>query len=300
MLDPVSRFNTEEEEPMTAMRTVGIVAATLATTAVIGGGAYWLYKRRKKKKDDELADDDDVVLKDFEDDDDPITPDDIRPRGGFMDRNTLPDDVKQEFIEAFGGYAPPKDEILDNLTQEDVILFGVKSEPVPGYPEVREEILTAKVRTVEDTVIRARISEPEEFSAHLGSYAGHGFRFGEMVEVPRGVIIFAARPKPTDVTGYGKHGRPAGTFESSHVTKKSYDVHPGTPYDLVMPYITDDIEFHVDRAMVRFELVGTKGLHQQIVFKEGSMHGDVTLRALDRDPKTGLVFVARWNFHIEP
>ncbi|EDM79628.1 hypothetical protein PPSIR1_21409 [Plesiocystis pacifica SIR-1] len=283
------------------MKTVGIVAATLATTALIGGGAYWFYKRRQKKKDEEEVDPEDLP-NDADDDGvtEPVTPDEVRPRGGFMDRNTLPDDVKQKFVEAFGGYAPPKDEILDNLTQEDVVLFGVKSEPVPGYPSVREEILTAKVRTVEDTVIRARISEPPLYSAHLGSHAGHGFRIGEMVEVPRGVIIFAARPKPSEVKGYGEYGRPAGTFESSHVSKKSYDVHPGTPYDLVMPYITDDIEFHVDREMVRFELVGTKGLRQQIVFKEGSMHGDVTLRALDRDPKTGLVFVARWNFHIEP
>ena len=29
-------------------------------------------------------------------------------------------------------------------------------------------------------------------------------------------------------------------------------------------------------------------------------HGDVTLRALDRDPKEGLIFVARWDFDISP
>ncbi|EDM77806.1 hypothetical protein PPSIR1_38529 [Plesiocystis pacifica SIR-1] len=286
---------------MTAMKTMGIVAATLAASALIGGGAYWLYRRWGEKKQETEVDPEELP-NDHDDDGvtEPVTPDEVRPRGGFMDRNTLPDDVKQKFIDAFGGYAPPKDEILDNLTQEDVILFGVKSEPVPGYPSVREEILTAKVRTVEDTVIRARISEPALYSAHLGAHAGHGFRFGEMVEVPRGVIILAARPKPNGIENYGKYGRPAATLKPSHSTKKTYDVYPGTPYDLVMPYITDDIEFHVDREMVRFELVGSKGLHQQIVFSEGSMRGDVTLRALDRDPKTGLVFVARWDLFIDP
>ncbi|EDM81658.1 hypothetical protein PPSIR1_22114 [Plesiocystis pacifica SIR-1] len=281
---------------------MGVVAATLAATALVGGGAFWLYRRWEKKKEEEELDPEDLP-DDYDDDGttEPIVPEEVRPRGGFMDRQKVPQEVKQEFIEAFGGWAPPNDEILDNLTQEDVVLFGVVSEPVPGYPLEREEILTAKVRTVEDTVIRARICENAEFSAHLGAHAGHGFRFGEMVEVPRGVIILAARPKPNGIEGYGKYGRAGGRLVPSEPTAKPYDIYPGTSYDLVMPYITDDVEFHINREMVRFELVGTKGLHQQIRFSEDSLRGDATLQAMDRDPKTGrLHFLARWKLHIHP
>ncbi|EDM77776.1 hypothetical protein PPSIR1_38379 [Plesiocystis pacifica SIR-1] len=287
---------------MTAMRTVGIVAATVAATAAVGGAAYWIYQRYKHKRDDAERTKAEDRPADFDDDgSDPVTPEERRARGHYIPRTEIGADVMKKFEEAFGGgYAPPKDEVIDHLTQEDVVLFGVESEPVPGYPETREEVLTAKVRTVERSVVRARVIGPVVHAEHHGSHAGHGFRVGDMVEVPRGVILLAARPKPTELEGYDSQGKSAATFQPSHKTKQTYEIHPGTPYDLVMPYITEDIEWYVDRELVKFELVGTKGLHQQIVFSEDSMRGGLTLRALDRDPKTGLVFVARWEFDIQP
>jgi hypothetical protein len=68
----------------------------------------------------------------------------------------------------------------------------------------------------------------------------------------------------------------------------------------VLPYRTDELEWHVDRDMVTMIRLGTNGLIEQIMFSEDSMRGPVTVRVQDRDPKEGLVHVARWDFMIAP
>jgi hypothetical protein len=47
-------------------------------------------------------------------------------------------------------------------------------------------------------------------------------------------------------------------------------------------------------------LLGDSGLLEQIMFSEDSMRGLVTVRALDNDPKEGKIFVARWEFNLDP
>ena len=75
---------------------------------------------------------------------------------------------------------------------------------------------------------------------------------------------------------------------------------PGTPYDLLLPYRTAELEWSVDQELVKLIHVGEKGLLEQIMFSEDSMRGAVTVRALDRDPELGLVFIARWEFRLDP
>ena len=46
--------------------------------------------------------------------------------------------------------------------------------------------------------------------------------------------------------------------------------------------------------------VGQNGLTEQIMFSEDSMRGPVTVRVQERDPKEGLVHVARFDFELAP
>ena len=91
------------------------------------------------------------------------------------------------------------------------------------------------------------------------------------------------------------------TFKPSNLHgNQIYRVRPATPYDLVLPYRTAELEWYVDREMVRMIQIGPKGLLEQVMFSEDSMRGPVTVRAIDNDPELGKVFVARWDFEIEP
>ena len=148
--------------------------------------------------------------------------------------------------------------------------------------------------------MRARVVGPVEYAEHIGAHAGHGFRVGDLIEVPRTKILVAARSSEPKREGFNSEGEAAGVFEPSHETKQTYTIRPGTPYDLVLPYRSPDLEWSVDRDMVKLKHLGSKGNYHQIMFSEDSMRGPVTVRVLDRDPKTGLVFVARWEFHINP
>ncbi|KIG16753.1 hypothetical protein DB30_04097 [Enhygromyxa salina] len=180
--------------------------------------------------------------------------------------------------EQFPDSWPPDDAVVDAITQEDQIVVAVESEPVANYTETRQELISAKVLSVEKTVVRARILAPVVFSEHHGAHAGHGFRVGDLIEVPRSKVLLAARSVEPKREGYGSEGKPEQTFEPSNLTK----------------------EWYVDREMVRMIKIGDSGLLEQIMFSEDSMRGVVTVRALDNDPKLGNVFVGRWEFSIDP
>ena len=288
---------------MSGWKTVGLVVAGMAIAAGLGGGGYLLYRRyqRKKKGDGELEDDEQPQR---------VTPSrpprgseevDQRARGGYMNPKGIPDALREVLDQKFPNRWPPDQAVVDQLTTEDQIVFGVESEPVPAYEEVRQEVIAAKVLSVEKTVVRARILPPVAYAEHNGNHAGHGFRVGDRVEVPRSMILVAARPSgPRKKTGYNSRGPAENTFKSSHITKDEYKIRPATPYDLILPYRTDNLEWHIDQKHVKVVPIGHKGLYQQVMLTEDSMRGPVTLRLLNRDPKEGLVFVARWEFHLEP
>ena len=178
-------------------------------------------------------------------------------------------------------------------------MFVAESEEAGPYDQTRQEIINAKVLSVEKSVVRARIIAPVAYAEHHGSHAGHGYRVGDLVEVPRDKVLVAARPTDPKKTGYGSEGKPANTFKPSNVTKQTYRVRPGTPYDLSVPYRTPELQWHIDREMVKMVHVGSKGSLEQILFSEDSLRGNVSVRAIDHDPKEGPVFVARWDFSID-
>ncbi|HLT41031.1 MAG TPA: hypothetical protein VK034_32360 [Enhygromyxa sp.] len=119
------------------------------------------------------------------------------------------------------------------------------------------------------------------------------------MEVPRAKILVAARPTDPKTTGYNSQGKPAASFKPSDTTRRTYKVKPGTPYDLILPYRTTELAWHVDDKLVKMVHVGQKANFEQIMFTEDSLRGDVTVRALDEDPEVGTVFVARWDFVLD-
>ncbi len=48
------------------------------------------------------------------------------------------------------------------------------------------------------------------------------------------------------------------TFKPSEMTKTTYRVKPGTPYDLVLPYRTGELQWYVDEKLVTMVHVGQK------------------------------------------
>jgi hypothetical protein len=279
---------------MNTMKIVGIVAG-LAVVALLGGGAWWMFRRKKQKESGETPE--------------PVTPskprpvpstEDLRPRSHFVGTAELPAALSKVLDDGYRNSWPPEDAVVDALTQEDQIVFAVESEPVGNYTEVRQELISGKVLSVEQTVVRARVIAPVEHAEHHGSHAGHGIRVGDLVEVPRSKILLAARSIEPVRTGYGSKGKPAQTFKSSHITNQTYRVRPGTPYDLVLPYRTNELEWVIEREMVTMVKIGDKGLLEQVLFSEDSMRRPVKVTLLDQDPKEGAVFVGRWDFTIDP
>jgi LPXTG-motif cell wall-anchored protein len=298
MLTLAQHNSTSQEGTMNTMKIVGIVAG-LAVVALLGGGGWWLY-RKKKQKDSSDAQPE------------PVTPskrprpvpntEDVRPRSHFVGTADLGDALRTMLDEnpAFRDSIPPEDAVVDNMTQEDLIVFAVESEPVGNYTETRQELISGKVLSVEKTHVRARVQAPVAHAEHHGSHAGHGIRVGDLVEVPRSKVLLAARSTAPKRTGYDSQGEAEATFKSSHVTKTTYRVRPSTPYDLELPYRTNELEWVIDGEHVTMSKVGEKGLIEQIMFSEDSMRGPVKVTLLDNDPKEGAVFVGRWDFTIDP
>ena len=202
---------------------------------------------------------------------------------------------RHAFSKSTGG-----EQTIDNLEPEDVVVFAAEGEETGTYTEIKQELISAKVLSVEKTVVRARVLGPVQYCEHFGAYAGHGFRVGDLVDVPRAKILVAARPtEQGKKAGYGSRGEPANMFEPSNETKKVYKVRPDTPYDLKLPYRTPDLRWHLDRELVKLDHVGTNGMLEQITFTEDSLRGEVSVRVLDHDLELGVIFVARYDFELD-
>ena len=288
---------------MTPLKVLGVVAGTLFTAAVVGGGIYWWRKTKASKAGGipqvPTRPSREPVPSRPPRGDEHHEAEETKPSGYFRGTAELHPDLRKAIDEEFSGDAwPPDDKTIDSLEPDDVIVFAVESEPKGNYTNTRQELMSAKVLSVEKNVVRARIIAPVAHAEHHGSHAGHGFRVGQLVEVPRSQVLVAARPTGGKREGYNSTGPPARTFKPSSSTKEIYSVKPGTPYDLLMPYRTAELEWYVDEKLVEVEHLGEKGLLEQIRFSEGSLRGEVSLRAIDHDPEAGSVFVARWDFVI--
>ena len=258
----------------------------------------WAYRRYKKKKSEQGEDKTPQRVTPNAPAREPIKK--HSPIGDMLDTSGLPSVLREALEERFPNAWPPDDATVNEMADdpEAVIVFAVKSEHGGNYTETREELITAKVLSVEKTLVRARIIGEVAHAEHHGSHAGHGFRRGDLVEVPRAKILVAARSLEPKLEGYDSEGPAAQTLKPSTTTQKVYKVRPDTPYDLVLPYRTDELEWHIEREHVTMVKLGEHGLLEQVKFSEDSMRGPVTIRALDNDPKEGFVLVGRWQLEI--
>ena len=284
---------------MNTMKVVGLVAGGLILAAMVGGGIVWWRRRKEKSKGLSPSEPPERVKPGPTPSGPPRPATNTDPRGHITSNDHLDPELRAALDEKFPQAWPPNDATIDGLTEEDVIIFAVESEPTGNYTNTQQEIINAKVLIVEKTVVRARVVGPVERAEHHGSHAGHGFRVGDLVEVPRSKILVAAGPTESKKSGYGSHGEPAESFKPSDMTKKTYKVSPGTPYDLILPYRTPELAWYVDDKLVKVVHIGHKANFEQIMFTEDSLRGDVSVRALDEDPQEGTVFVARWDFVLE-
>jgi hypothetical protein len=287
---------------MNTLKIVGLLAAGVGIAAVIGGGVWYWRKRKLEGPRPEKPQRVDPGKPPRRDSDD-STPEEkaeaTRPRGHMVNKDDLDPELAKELNNMFEDGWPPDDQTINDLEQDDVIVFAAESEETGNYTELRQELISAKVLSVESSHVRARVMGPVEHAEHHGSHAGHGFRVGDLVEVPRSQVLVAARRTDTDKDGYGSLGDPAATLKPSNETKKVYTVNPGTPYDLVLPYRTEHLVWWIDKDNVTVEHVGEDGLLEQVLFSEDSLRGDVSVRAVDKDPEVGAVFVARWDFELD-
>jgi len=116
-------------------------------------------------------------------------------------------------------------------------------------------------------------------------------RTSDLIEVPRGEILVAARSTVVKGTGYGAEGEAENTFKPSSITREEYKSRPGTPYDLVLPIRMEHLEWYVDDGVAEVVRIGEKGLLEQVMFSEGSRRGEVTLRVLNRGPRRRLLSI---------
>jgi hypothetical protein len=283
---------------MSTWKVVSVVAGGLVLAALVGGGILW-WRNRKQKANGLTPSTPDRAQPGPTPSGPPQPATDTAPRGHYTERDHLHPKLRAALDELFPSTWPPDDATIDALTQEDVIVFAVESEPTGDNTNTRQELINAKVLSVEKTVVRGRVVGPVAHAEHHGSHAGHGFRVGDQVDVPRSRVLVAARPTGPKTTGYDSQGDAAASFKPSDVTKQTYKVKPGTPYDLILPYRTPELAWFVDEKFVKMIHIGQKANFEQIMFTEDSLRGDVSVRALDEDPKEGTVFVACWDFVLE-
>ena len=280
---------------MNMVKIAGIFVVGVGLAALVGGG-IWYWRRRKKQQD--AGTPENVPSK-------PSNPEDVpasetQPRGHMAGEPDLRAELRKELGKIFGeSWGRPDEQTINELQRDDVVVFAAESEPVGNYTETQQELVTAKVLSVDAAAVHARVLAPVEHAEHHGSHAGHGYRVGDLVDVPRSKVLVAARRNDTDKTGYGSQGEPAATFKPSDTTKQTYKVRPGTPYDLILPYRTGELAWYLDRKLVNLVHIGEDGLIEQIMFSEDSLRGDVSVRLLDEDPELGAVFVARWDFELD-
>lgn len=288
-------------------KIIGWLAAGVALATGVGA-LVWYFKRRKAKegptpsKPPRGSEEEDPPLDRYED----ATPDsqkdnpDLtrhRPAFDFLDRENLPAELVEAIDETFERGWRVDDATIENLEPDEVIVFAVKSEPVGPYVRTVEEVISAHVLEVEEQSVRARVMAPTKHSEHFGNIAGHGLRPGTIVDVPKSKILVAAVEKPGD--GYGGRGEPAAGFKPTSHTKRIYKIRPNTPYDLKLPYRTEELDWYVDPNTAGMVHIGEYGLLEQIMFTEDSPRGSVVVRCLDNDPNVGKVLVGRWEFELE-
>ena len=287
---------------MSTLKVAGLVAAGAGLAALIGGGAWWWLRKREQggQRPQRVTPSRPPRAPEVPSEPDPTpAPGNTKPRGHVVTRSDLNPELATELNKLFDAGWPPDEQTIDNLEPDDVVVFAAESEETGNYTETQQELISAKVLSVETTVVRARILGPIAHAEHHGSHAGHGFRVGDLVEVQRAKILVAARRTDTDKTGFDSQGEAAATFRPSNETKEVYKVRPATPYNLDLPYRTKELAWFVDRKLVKLEHIGEHGLTEQISFSEDSLRGEVSVRALDEDPEVGSVFVARWDFALD-
>ncbi len=275
---------------MSAWKIIGVTGAVLA--AAVGGYFAWRYFRNKRssEKPERARDERDEP-------DEAAEPRDIRARSRYLSRDEIQKAMEAEIDAMFGDGWPPNEETIEQLQHDDVIVFAVESEPVGNFDQTRQEIVNANVLSVEDEVVRGRVISPVKHAEHHGAHAGHGVRIGDSVEVPHKNVLVAARR--TDSKGYNSRGKAAQEFKPSNATGKTYEIKPGTPYDLVLPYRTPDLEWIVEPKLnVHFVQLGERGLLEQFMFGEATVRGPIKVTVLDHDENAGTVFVANWTFNL--
>lgn len=265
---------------MRLLKAIGIVFACAGAAAAMGGLYWWGRQRygssaepKEVSKSDEHA-----------------------PRGIIIDEAELLEELGKELDRLFPEGWPPSQTTVEGLTPKDVVLFGAQSDVVGGYDQPRQELLQARVLSVEPGVVRGRVAGEVDHAEHHGSHAGHGFRVGDSVQVPRDQVLAVVRPPTAE--GYNSEGKSQDHFKPSDQTKERYDVHPGTPYDFVLPHWNERLTWHLDSDHVSVRHIGIRGLHQQIAFSEDSMRGPLSVRVLDEDPDLGTIHVGRWDLNI--
>lgn len=293
---------------------IGWLAAGVTLAAGVGA-LYWYLKRRKAQGQAEVGPEPSAPPRDssegeaadgrpsdaYEDatpDSQKDNPDPTRnlPAFDFLDRENLPQALVQSIDDSFGEGWNVTEQIVDDLEPDDVVLFAVESEPTGPYTRTVKEVLTGHVLSVDEDEIDVRVMGPVKHSEHFGNIAGHGLRPGKRATVPKSKILIAAVEQHGD--GYDGRGPSSAEFKPSSLSKRKYVVHRGTPYDLKLPYRTDELEWHTSPEEAKPEHVGEEGLLEQVIFPEGAPTGTVIVRAFDNDPEVGQVLVGRWEFKL--
>lgn len=313
MRDPIFASERPYVPPLTDEKRMGpwaIAGLTVlglgAVAAAIGGFVWWFRKRKAEQDEQQLKPERAPTIKPSgEPRPSPdATPRPSGPRHEFVGKADLEPELAEELAGMFGNGWPPDDATIENLEQDDVIVFAVEGVPTGNFTQPRQELLSATVLSVEETFVRGRVKGPVQYAAHFGSHPGHGLEVGESVEVPRSKILVAARPKPDandKPTGYDSQGKAAAQLKPTSLTNKVQAVKPGTPYDLVVPYRTDRLVWQVKSKddLVTMIKIGEKGLLEQVKFAEASLRGPFSIVLLTDDPKEGIVFVARWDLDLQ-
>ncbi|MFV8750474.1 hypothetical protein ACNOYE_07970 [Nannocystaceae bacterium ST9] len=291
-----------DEVPMSPWKILGLAALGVGVLAAAVGGAIWWWRKRKDANEITPSKPPRVVPTP----DGKSTPEPERaknPAHQFVGTAELDPELREMLETTFTGAWPPDTETIDNLTQDDMIVFAVEGVATGNYTETRQELINAQVLSVEASIVRARVKGPVLYAAHFGSHPGHGLEVGESVEVPRSKVLVAARQKHEgpQPTGYDSEGKAVAQFKPTTMTTKVHSVKPGTPYDLVLPYRTDTLVWQVQAKnhLVDMIRIGQRAALEQIKFTEASLRGPFSVVVMNDDPKLGYVFVARWDFDLQ-
>ena len=294
------------EESASPWKILGIAALSVGALAAAIGGAIWWWRKRQGSQgitDTITPSKPPRIVPDTQPKPTPAPERANNPSHRFVGTAELDPELREMLQTTFSDAWPPDAETIDNLTQEDMIVFAAEGVPTGNYTETRQELINAQVLSVETTIVRARVKGPVMYAAHFGSHPGHGLEVGESVEVPRSKVLVAAREKQPDKkpTGYDSQGKAVAQFKPTTLTSTVYPVKPGTAYDLILPYRTSTLFWQVQSKndLVKMVKIGEKAALEQVKFDESSLRGPFTVVVMNDDPKVGTVFVARWDFDLQ-